>query len=137
MLLQQIKLAITGLHPDELAALETWLKNYPPDDPDVVEHSSGAASYNPGKTFLDESEVRRNKVIQELKNAEDYMVILVQHRDSNGRQPIAMHTSRQNKIGPALLTLIIQDPLFCEALGELVEEARLRRLGFTPNQLFP
>lgn len=87
--------------------------------------------------YTDETEERRNKVLEELKAADDYMVITVMKRDEWGRQPIGMHMSRMNKVGPALASLIAQDRDFCEALGEMVEEARLRRQGRPPRNLFP
>lgn len=85
---------------------------------------------------VDETAERRAKVVEELSEAEDYMVITVMKRDEWGRQPIGMHMSRMNKVGPALATLIAQDHDFCEALGEMVEEARRRRQGWPPQNLF-
>ncbi|KAB7726691.1 hypothetical protein F5984_23990 [Rudanella paleaurantiibacter] len=87
--------------------------------------------------YTDETDERRAKVIEELRAADDYMVITVMKRDDLGRQPIGMRMSRMNKVGPALASLINQDHDFCEALGEMIEEARRRRLGLPPRQLFP
>lgn len=87
--------------------------------------------------YVDANDDRKAKVIVELSEADDYMVITVMKRDEWGRQPIGMHMSRMNKVGPALATLLAQDDDFCEALGEMVEEARRRRQGLPPRQLFP
>ncbi|XAZ82158.1 hypothetical protein A6C57_27910 (plasmid) [Fibrella sp. ES10-3-2-2] len=86
---------------------------------------------------IDESGDRRAKVIEELSEADDYMVVTVMKQDGQSRQPIGMHISRMNKVGPALAALITQDHDFCEALGEMVEEARRRRQGLPPSRLFP
>ena len=131
MLLDQIKRAISVLNHNEFQELIKWIKTDESNKSDELTFST------PGKAFLDDSTSRRDQIIKEISQSEDFMIITVQKRNASGQQPIAMHTSRQNKIGPALLTLICQDSDFCEALGEMVDEARRRRLGFSPTELFP
>lgn len=84
----------------------------------------------PFMEYTDETVERRNRVIEELQQADDYMVITVSKSDSRGRRPIGMHISRLNAIGPALSTLMHQDRDFCEAVGEMVQEARRRRFSW-------
>lgn len=135
MLVDQVKLAISVLTPGELQELKVWLGN--PELMGTEPINTNRDTTSPVKTFLDNTAYQRQVVLEQLSTAEDYLALIVQARDKSGKQPIAMHISKLNKIGPALLTMIIEDHDFCEALGEMVDEARRRRLGIPPNQLFP
>lgn len=77
--------------------------------------------------LIDEDQERRQRVLEELQRAEEYMVILVQKPTESGIKPISMHISKLNAIGPALSTLAMQDEAFCEALADIVEQARRHR----------
>jgi hypothetical protein len=91
----------------------------------------------PALNFMDETQERRLRVLEELQGAEDYMVILVQKPNGMGIKPISMHISKLNVIGPALSTLVMQDEAFCEALGDIVEQARGHRHDWVRDFLAP
>ena len=65
------------------------------------------------------------------------MVILVQKPTESGIKPISMHISKLNAIGPALSTLAMQDEAFCEALADIVEQARQHRNDWVRDLLAP
>jgi hypothetical protein len=99
------------------------------DMPARAEVPTRSPIITPYMEYTDETVERRNRVIEELQHADDYMVITVSKSDERGRKPIGMHISRLNVIGPALSTLMHQDRDFCEAMGEMVQEARRCRYG--------
>lgn len=88
----------------------------------------GFNSYQPAKPVAEGAQ-RRDVVLSELEEAEDYLVVTVNARNEQEIRPIALHISRLSAVGPALFKLLLDDPELCLALSDLTHQVERHRQG--------